>query len=181
MDTSSRAYEVAYIRALELVEVGAIRPTGVDGQYAIHTGTPGSFYLARSRRVRDDVISCTCPNARLRRELGVCQHILAAEIYESAEKHVRLLCQDHGMEWGQLEACLLQKTRGNHDKLMRLRLGVLLATVRRLEHAEAQRIAEWSPISDLSPDSGVLRPPVMAGCREPPEMVSGGKWHTPRR
>jgi hypothetical protein len=140
----SQAYQARYIRALELVEMALVSPNGSDGCYYVHSQTRNdAVYTAKSLRVTDDQPVCDCADDEGRRELGVCKHIIAAGIFEKAEPYTRAVRERLGLSWDQMETRLLRQLCLPHKKLMSLRLGVLLTTVRRL--AWQDRLEDHKP------------------------------------
>jgi hypothetical protein len=132
MEQHSKAYERRYIRALEIVEAGAARRNGADGAFYVKSQSGPWTYDTQSRRVTDGVPVCSCPDEDGRKAAGACKHVLACEIFESAEQYAHKLKEVHGLTWSQLEGHIVADLCHYHPKVTSLRLGALLETVRRL-------------------------------------------------
>jgi hypothetical protein len=94
-------------RALAIAAEGMVSPNGLDGQYYVDSQSrPGVRYIASSRRVTDGALVCCCADTWARSRGIPCKHILAAEYYESAEEHVLVRAERHGLTLDQLEGPL---------------------------------------------------------------------------
>ena len=136
MEQQGKAYEVRYLKALELVESGAVRRNGSDGTYDVQSQSGPWTFRSKTRRVTRGFPTCSCLAEDGKRDADVCEHVLACEILESAEHYTLKLKETHGLSWSELESRLIADCCHPHPKPTAMRLLVLLQTVRRLNGRE---------------------------------------------
>ena len=122
------------LRALQVLEAGLVSPDGMAHQYDVQSQSGNGRYLAATPDTFPPHGRCDCPDFEKNGEFFPCKHIQAAEYYESAERTMWAVCQQHGCTLSQLESRLLYDLcAGVPDPVMAAKLTVLLHTVQRLK------------------------------------------------
>jgi len=128
-----------YGRALALVEDGAVSPNGAIHQFYVQSQTGnGTRYLAATPEAFPAIGRCNCRDfVDFGRHNDVrCKHIIASQIYERAETHVREQARKHDLTWQRVIDLAFAQLACAKNDTVRMRYQIVIRTAERLIRSE---------------------------------------------
>jgi hypothetical protein len=118
------------LKALAMVEAGAVTPNGSPHQYYILSQAGDGRYLAATPEAFPPRGLCTCPDSWAKSHGIRCKHIIAACIWEAAETYGQNLIDKHGRS--AVESKILSDLNNGLPPLTATRMTILWHAVMRI-------------------------------------------------